>query len=82
MNNEEQPTSRNHLEIWIIYDNPSDYPGCTVARCWRITAGKNEPTGKFIKAPLECLRATLELRGLYCIPRQPGDDPVIVESWL
>jgi hypothetical protein len=70
--------------VWTIYDHPSDFPEHFVARRWEIGPGEVRPTGSFIQASeLEVLRTMLltEL-GLTPIPRSPGDDPVIVETWM
>lgn len=66
------------LEIWVVYDHPLDRPGMWVARKWIL----DEPTGITLAAPtLDDLREMLP-EGLYMMPRQEGDDPVIVETWF
>lgn len=72
------------LYMWTIYDHPSDYPNCFVARQWKISAGETTQTGSFVVAPTldmlrHCMLADLHLA---CIARSPEDDPKIVESWL
>ena len=66
------------LEIFTVYFNPLDYPGLYVVRVfWNAT-----PTVYGWTAPtLEEVRARLP-RGLVCLPREPGDEPQIVECWL
>jgi hypothetical protein len=73
---------------WTVYYNPSDYPGLYVVRPWDIVQGEPEPVPRlsehWVCGSLEEARAII-LHGdpsLYCLPRQPGDDPVIVEVWL
>lgn len=67
-----------HLPIWTVYDSPRDLPGQFVARLFIL----DRATAKVIKAPtLEALRKLLP-PGLTCLPRNPQDDPVIVETWL
>ena len=70
--------------MWTIYERPRDFPALYVARLWRLRRGADNPV-----AALETLTApTLdELRdqlppGLYRVPRNACDDPVIVETWL
>jgi hypothetical protein len=70
------------LAMWTIYDNPTDFPGLYVARKWLVRNGKEEWTSTVITdANLQRLRDSLPA-GLFCMNRAPGDDPVIVETWL
>lgn len=73
------------LSVYTIYDHPSDYPDCFVCR-------RSEPHGQPVAHvvakevvgvgdTLEQCRETLP-EGLFMIPRQPNDDPVIVECWV
>lgn len=69
---------------WTIYDHPSDYPHAYVARKWLVVAGNPEPQpapGVLTHPDLGVLRALLP-PGLTMLPRQPGDDPVILETWF
>lgn len=69
------------LVIWTIYNRPLDYPAGFVVVPWTIRRGK-ELRGDSYHAPsLEAARALLP-PGLYRMPREPGDDPAIEESWL
>jgi hypothetical protein len=66
------------LEMFVVYDHPRDYPGHFVVRRW--TGGK--PTSDFaIADSLEKARAVVPT-GLYRLPHQPGEDDVIVETWI
>jgi len=66
------------LELWTIYDSPIDIPGHFVARKWVM----DTPTSELLQdKTLEGLRAKLP-SGLFCMPRSPGDDPKIVETWM
>ena len=66
------------LELWTIYDSPIDHPGSFVARKWVL----DKPTSElFQDKTLEGLRAKLP-PGLHCMPRSPGDEPQIVETWM
>jgi hypothetical protein len=71
------------LELWTVYDHPVDCPGNWVARKWVVgPGGKSEATSDCIVSDtLEDLRDALP-PGLYRLPRDPDDDPVIVETWL
>ena len=66
------------LSIWTVYFNPTDFPGLFVVRRFELDQRTDEHyTG-----------ATLgEVRGfippnLYRMPRNPDDEPHIVECWL
>ena len=66
------------LELWTIYDSPIDLPGSFVARKWVL----DKPTSELLQdKTLEGLRAKLPY-GLHCMPRSPGDEPQIVETWI
>jgi hypothetical protein len=71
------------LPMWAIYRRPRDYPDGYVARLWLIRRRTEVPlpTNVIVTAPtLAGVRAKLP-PGLVCLPRQPGDDPKIVETW-
>ena len=70
------------LCTWTIYDHPSDYPHCFVAREWRVTAAGLTPGEEIVAPELDMLRAFLRARGLVCLTRSPEDDPKLVETWL
>lgn len=71
------------MTIWVVYFNPSDFPGLYVLRAQRPCSN-----GEIEKSPGALTADTLdEIRelippGLTRIPRFPEDDPVIVECWL
>jgi hypothetical protein len=70
------------LVIWTVYENPLDMPGFFVARAHIVREGFTYPTAAmFIGLTLAEVRRQLP-RGLFCMPRQDGDEPPIVESWL
>lgn len=72
------------LEVWVVYDHPSDFPDFYVARKQvALNDGKIYSTSSVLASPdLGAIRQTLTNMGLACIARSEGDDPVIVESWL
>lgn len=76
MDRKQQPDGP--LEMFVIYDHPRDFPGHFVVRRW--VGGK--PTPDFaIADTLEAARAEVP-PSLYRLPHQPGEDTVIVETWL
>lgn len=74
------------LNTWTVYRNTKDFPGLYVARRFEL----DKPTAdhyadgekkEVIKWIFE--QAVKFGQGEpYCLPRQPEDDPVIVETWL
>lgn len=73
------------LPMLTVYDHPLDFPAHIVVRRWLIGSGGSEPrdTGEYwLFDSLEAARHKLVRLGLYCLPREPGDDPAIVETWL
>ena len=66
------------LEMFVIYEHPRDYPADFVVRRW--LGGK--ATADFVlAASLEAARTEVPA-GMYRLPHQPGEDDVIVETWL
>jgi hypothetical protein len=67
-----------------VYYRPRDNPNKWVARRFEVGGGRPDrlPTSDmFVADSVEELRALLPL-GLTCIPRNPSDHPVVIESWL
>jgi len=76
MNNE------NALQMWVITENPADYPGRFVARLALITSGEVIHTATHHTAnSLQAIRALIP-QGLIRFDRHPTDPPVVVESWF
>ena len=70
------------LPHWVITENPSDFPGQFVARKWLIGSGTTAATTEiFTGKTLDEVRDLLPAH-LVKLPRDPNDDPVIVESWI
>jgi hypothetical protein len=70
------------IYVYTIYDHPGDYPNHFVVRCTLIYQGKVMPDDHAWLAPtLEQARLFIP-PGLNPLPRNPEDDPVIVECWL
>lgn len=77
------PNDEELLVMWSIYDHPSDYPNHFVARRWLIAREGPRPTTDVLVADgIDRLRTEFHQRGLYCQPREPGDDPAVVETWF
>lgn len=72
------------LDMWVVYDHPTDFPDKFVARRWEIRR-EEHPTDDVLTAnSLEQLRLTIQ-REKFCsvqLPRFENDDPVIVEAWI
>lgn len=64
---------------WVIYKNPPEYPEAFVARRY-VRAKPTE--GVVISLKLEKIRAKMEDMRLRRVPRNPGDDPAILEIWI
>ena len=71
------------LRLWVIYRNPKDLPQFPfVVRIHEVKGGAHGPTGVAWGAQtLDDARSVIP-PGLFCMNRDPADDPVIVESWL
>jgi hypothetical protein len=83
-----EPSAEVVMTQWVVYFNPSDFPGLFVVRPWDIVKGSPEPVARraehWVCGSLEEARALI-LRGdpgLVCLARDPSDPPPIVEVWL
>lgn len=66
------------LNIWVVYENPKDFPLKFVARRWEL----DKPTNEIIVTDtLGELRDELP-EGLTRLDRHFDDDPCIVETWV
>ena len=72
-------TDEPGLSIWVIYDNPTDFPGKFVVRKWIGEAADKEPL--IVADTLEEARKALPKHIVRLMPSE-GDDPKIVETWL
>jgi hypothetical protein len=71
------------LSIWVVYDHPTDWPRYFVARRHVAYGEQAGPTESVIlDVDLARLRRALMVKGLTRLDRMPGDDPVIMETWL
>ncbi len=68
------------VPIWVVYDHPRDYPNNYVARLW---LNESPTTMHMISPDLELLRREINRRGATVkLMPLPGDDPVILETWM
>jgi hypothetical protein len=70
--------------MYTIYDHPLDFPHSFVVRRWTIDGGHEPKPDElpFAVGPsLDAVRDVLPV-GLICLPRQEGDEPQVVETWL
>lgn len=86
-------TDPNALTMWTVCDCPRDFPGEVVAREWKVAGGRETPGALVARGPtLKACRIALDgylarigrggLTMLCRIPASPGDDNVIVETWI
>jgi hypothetical protein len=73
---------RGLLSVWTIYEKPLDHPDGFIARRHEGGKGGHHPTMDTVEGDLMHIRATFERAGLYRLPRDEGDEPQIVESWI
>ena len=79
MSREELNGKAGPVPIIAIYAQPTDYPEHYVARLFAM----NKATPYiWLSKTLEPLRETAASLQLTRFPRNPEDDPVIVETWL
>ena len=73
----------NSLQMWTVYDRPSDYPQGFIARRYDITNDGVHPTEDKVHGPnLSNVRMQLHHLGLSpAFLRSDGDAPSVVETW-
>lgn len=70
------------IPMWVITENPTDFPGQFVARKWVLGRGYTAVTdAHHVADTLDAIRETIPA-GMSNIGRQPNDEPVIVECWI
>lgn len=73
------------LSVWVIYDKPKDFPGMFVARRHVAADCETRPTSEFFTSEtLDGVRSYVKRMNPNLVrrPRDEGDDPTIVETWL
>jgi hypothetical protein len=73
---------RGNLNIWTIYDKPTDYPHGFCARRHEVSKHGPLATDHLLMGELSDLRLIFLRAGLHCLNRQEEDEPQIVESWV
>ena len=75
---------RGLLSMWTVYDRPRDHPDGFIARCFETGGGNPEPvaTSHAVTGSLDLIRRSMQQCGFYCLKRQAGDHPNVVETWL
>ncbi len=71
------------MNLYVIHNSPSDYPGRIVVRRLRVTAKRSLVYARphAVTGSLSEARASIPC-GLFVVPRAPEDAPSIVEAWL
>lgn len=67
------------LPIFTVYSRPKDAPDSVIVRLW-LNDGSTAGAWQFLD--VDDAHRALERLGLYWMPRQPGDEPQIVGTWL
>lgn len=82
----DKSTKNATLHLWTVYQNPADFPGHYVARRFEL---EKATADCFADTELDAVREWIKDEALktgnslpYRLPRQPEDDPVILETWL
>lgn len=71
------------LNIWTMFDRPTDFPDHYVVRLTVVTREGPQLTNVTLYSDdIEELRDVMRQQGLTCLTRFPEDDPKIVEVWL
>jgi hypothetical protein len=76
---------KKNMNLYTVYNSPTDYPDTYVVRRWEVVPPENEPKAMevfMIDADLKKIRSELSKKGLFKIPRDESDDQKIVETWV
>jgi hypothetical protein len=73
---------RDPLKMYVVYDHPKDFPDRYVVREWLVTDNATPGDVLFMSSKVDEIRATLKKLDLYPIPKNPADDPKILETWI
>jgi hypothetical protein len=78
-----EAAKRGRVSIWTIHERPKDYPIGFVAKMFELSSAGPRPARYAIRSEeLEPIREKLSRAGLVCLPRDDGDEPQIIESWI
>lgn len=72
----------NTLNLYVIYENPKDFPGKFVVRRHAVMAGQSVPDKQGIVCNTLKEARSMVPSGLVNLHRFPEDDPVIKEVWV
>lgn len=74
-----RPVQKPKLALWVIYENPKDFPGQLVVRRWLGMVPDKIPL-----AVINDLRIARSVIPDWCIPigTYPDEDPAIKEVWI
>lgn len=75
----EKPSKKNVIEMWVVYDNPTDYPGKFLARKWMGATATND---RIESSELSVIHEFLGGLGFVRVAPDPKDNPAIKEIWL
>lgn len=76
------PSIESGLDMWTVYDHPSDFPDKFVARLFRLTDAVVPTTAHIVSDDVDKIRAFLLEKRLVCLKRSEFDEPHIIEVWL
>jgi hypothetical protein len=68
------------VEIWSVYHQPVE-PRCAVRKLLIGQDGLCCASEQLFETLIEA-RSSLARRGLVKVPRAPGDEPSLIETWL
>ena len=73
---------RDRMPMWVVLGpDTTDLSGAFLARLWCLRPTMTA-TGEVLRAASLAELRDLLPPGLTMLPRSPGDDPIIIETWL
>jgi len=70
-----------HLNLWTVYIKPLDYPGKVVVRRWQLDRATDDVhTFDYVNEARRWIQDNTPAS--WKLPRDPGDDPCILETWI
>lgn len=70
------------MELWTVYDRPTEHPRYCAVRKILVEDDGLEPADLQLFGSVQEARSCLARRGLIRVPRAEKDDPALVETWL
>ena len=75
-------SKKTTMYLWTIYNKPIDYPDNVIVRKFAIVDGSIYMTGEmYICNSVDEARSMVP-KDRVCIPRDPVDEPQIIETWI